>query len=148
MLLYALILIFNLFEFVISQVFIGNYDRDNTVIQDLKQSIRARYFRFQPQTWHFYDICLRVEMYTRPGMSLLSDQQVSSQGLLVYLNFDRIHDHTVFDLSKQRNSAEIGKRTEVNKASSSCGHVARLNNGSEVLLDGEKMKVTKEERKS
>ena len=63
------------------------------------------------------------------------------QGLIMYLNFEDVEQGKSPFASFYGNLADAGKRTEISRSFGSCGKVARINNGSEILLNGRQIKV-------
>lgn len=63
------------------------------------------------------------------------------QGLIMYLNFEDVEQGKSPFASFYGNLADAGKRTESSRSFGSCGKVARINNGSEILLNGRQIKV-------
>ena len=63
------------------------------------------------------------------------------QGLVMYLNFDDILSGKAAYASFKGDVAGEGRRTEISRSFGSCGKVAKINNGSEILLNGEQIKV-------
>ena len=56
--------VFNiLLNFVLSQIFAGNTDRNTVISHSLKPHIDARYIRFHPITYNLNAACLRAELY-------------------------------------------------------------------------------------
>ena len=64
-----------------------------------------------------------------------------SSGLVMYLNFEDVESGKAPYASFNGNVENAGKRTEISRSFGSCGKVARINNGSEILLNGAKIKV-------
>ena len=64
-----------------------------------------------------------------------------SQGLIMYLNFEDVEQGKSPFASFYGHLADAGKRTEISRSFGSCGKVARINNGSEILLNGGQIKV-------
>lgn len=63
------------------------------------------------------------------------------QGLIMYLNFEDVVTGRAPYASFYGDLAGAAKRTEISRSFGSCGRIARINNGSEILLNGGKMKV-------
>ena len=63
------------------------------------------------------------------------------QGLVMYLNFEDVESGKAQYASFTGNVEGAGKRTEISKSFGSCGKVARISNGSEILLHGGQIKV-------
>ena len=64
-----------------------------------------------------------------------------SQGLIMYLNFEDVQSGRATYASLKGDVTDTDKRTEITRSYGSCGKVARLNNGSEILLKGGQLKV-------
>ena len=64
-----------------------------------------------------------------------------SQGLLMYLNFEDVQNGRATYASLKGDVTDTDKRTEITRSFGSCGKAARLNNGSEILLDAKQLKV-------
>ncbi|PFX33592.1 Tolloid-like protein 1 [Stylophora pistillata] len=63
------------------------------------------------------------------------------EGLVLYLNFENVQNGRAAVASLKGDVTGTDKRTEITKFFGSCGKVARINNGSEILLDGKKLKM-------
>lgn len=63
------------------------------------------------------------------------------QGLIIYLNFEDVSHGKVPYASFEGDLAGASKRTEISRSFGSCGKIARINNGSEILLKGGQIKV-------
>lgn len=63
------------------------------------------------------------------------------KGLIMYLNFEDVEQGKSPFASFYGHLADAGKRTEISRSFGSCGKVARINNGSEILLNGGQIKV-------
>ena len=64
-----------------------------------------------------------------------------SQGLLMYLNFEDVQNDRATYASLKGDVTHTDKRTEITRSYGSCGKAARLNNGSEILLNAKQLKV-------
>ena len=64
-----------------------------------------------------------------------------SQGLLMYLNFEDVQSGRATYASLKGGMTDTGKRTEITRSFGSCGKAARLNSGSEILLNAKQLKV-------
>ena len=64
-----------------------------------------------------------------------------SQGLLMYLNFEDVQNVGATYPSLKGDVTYTDKRTEITRSYGSCGKAARLNNGSEILLNAKQLKV-------
>lgn len=64
-----------------------------------------------------------------------------SQGLLMYLNFEEVQNGRATYASLKGDVTDTDKRTEITRSFGSCGKAARLNNGSEILLNAKQLKV-------
>lgn len=64
-----------------------------------------------------------------------------SQGLLMYLNFEDVQSGRAPYASLKGDVTNTDKRTEITRSFGSCGKAARLNNGSEILLNAKQLKV-------
>lgn len=64
-----------------------------------------------------------------------------SQGLLMYLNFEDVQNGRATYASLKGDVTDTDKRTEITRSFGSCGKAARLNNGSEILLNAKQLKV-------
>lgn len=65
-----------------------------------------------------------------------------AQGLVMYLNFEDVQSGRATYASLKGDVTDTDKRTEITRSFGSCGKVARLHNGSEILLNGGQLKVT------
>lgn len=63
------------------------------------------------------------------------------QGLVMYLNFDDTLNGKAAYASFNGDVDGEGRRTEISRSFGSCGKVAKINNGSEILLNGGQIKV-------
>ena len=63
------------------------------------------------------------------------------QGLIMYLNFEDVARGKAPYASFKGDLAGASKRTEISRSFGSCGKIARINNGSEILLKGGQIKV-------
>lgn len=64
-----------------------------------------------------------------------------SQGLVMYLNLEDVQSGRATYASLRGDVTDTDKRTEITRSFGSCGKVAKLNKGSEILLDGGQLKV-------
>lgn len=64
-----------------------------------------------------------------------------SQGLLMYLNFEDVQSGRATYASLKGDVTDTDKRTEITRSFGSCGKAARLNSGSEILLNANQLKV-------
>jgi len=64
-----------------------------------------------------------------------------SQGLLMYLNFEDVQNGRAAYASLKGDVTHTDKRTEITRSFGSCGKAARLNSGSEILLNANQLKV-------
>lgn len=64
-----------------------------------------------------------------------------SQGLLMYLNFEDVQNGRAAYASLKGDVTDTDKRTEITRSFGSCGKAARLNSGSEILLNANQLKV-------
>lgn len=76
-----------------------------------------------------------------PQANDLLKGSLGPQGLIMYLNFEDVEQGKSPFASFYGNLADAGKRTEISRSFGSCGKVARINNGSEILLNGRQIKV-------
>lgn len=71
----------------------------------------------------------------------LSQRSRVPQGLVLYLDLENVQNGRATYASLNGDVTGTDKRTEITKFFGSCGKVARLNNGSEILLNGKQLKV-------
>ena len=64
-----------------------------------------------------------------------------SQGLVMSLNFEDVQSGRATYASLKGDVTDTDKRTEITRSFGLCGKVAKLNKGSEILLDGGQLKV-------
>ena len=64
-----------------------------------------------------------------------------SQGLLIYLNFEDVQNGRATYATLKGDVTDTDKRTEISRSFGSCGKAARLNSGSEILLNAKQLKV-------
>ena len=71
----------------------------------------------------------------------LSQRSRVPQGLVLYLDLENVQNGRATYASLNGDVTGTDKRTEITKFFGSCGKVARLNNGSEILINGKQLKV-------
>ncbi|XP_066025158.1 uncharacterized protein [Pocillopora verrucosa] len=71
----------------------------------------------------------------------LSQRSRVPQGLVLYLDLENVQNGRATYASLNGDVTGTDKRTEIKKFFGSCGKVARLNNGSEILLNGKQLKM-------
>ena len=71
----------------------------------------------------------------------LSQRSRVPHGLVLYLDIENVQNGRATYASLNGDVTGTDKRTEITKFFGSCGKVARLNNGSEILLNGKQLKV-------
>ena len=71
----------------------------------------------------------------------VSSRSRGPQGLIMYLNFEDVSHGKAPYASFKGDLAGASKRTEISRSFGSCGKIARINNGSEILLKGGQIKV-------
>nr|XP_058966247.1 uncharacterized protein LOC131792849 [Pocillopora verrucosa] len=71
----------------------------------------------------------------------LSQRSRVPQGLVLYLDLENVQNGRATYASLNGDVTGTDKRTEITKFFGSCGKVARLNNGSEILLNGKQLKM-------
>ena len=79
------VFVFCFFFFHLTQVFLGNTDRDTVVYHDLNPVIDARFVRVLPMEW-FDFIGMRMELYSCQGKLLVN---LFIPGWITVLNFQK-----------------------------------------------------------
>ena len=96
--------------------------------------------RVNPQ-WSLAPPTMNINNLVNVENDLIQRSRIS-QGLIMYLNLEDVQSGRATYASLKGDVTGPDKRTEITKFFGSCGKVARLNKGSEILLNGRQLKVT------
>jgi len=94
--------------------------------------------------WSSFLPALKAKNHVSDHASVDSDalrRSRVSQGLLMYLNFEDVQNGRETYASLNGDVTDTDKRTEITRSFGSCGKAARLNSGSEILLNANQLKV-------
>ena len=125
-------------------VFAPHFSSSQIALPDRNRQIErvTQPWSVKPQFYGSQQVTRMPEIKSHvPQANDLLKGSLGPQGLIMYLNFEDVEQGKSPFASFYGNLADAGKRTEISRSFGSCGKVARINNGSEILLNGRQIKV-------